>query len=312
MIGGGPPVAPSLPWRRVGAVGSRRGVDSRVRGHPAPAISPAVGAVVSSGELGAEDYLNKPFDPVLLNARLGACLDKKRMTDELHEWNLQLAERVDEKVREVERLNTLRRFVTPQLAEAIAPGGEAILKSHRRQITVLFCDLRGFTSFAETAEPEEVLDVLREFHYSVGPMIFDHQGTIAQFTGDGMLVFFNDPVPCDEPAWQAVRLAIAMRDRTAELSLQVAPPRPRVDPRHRHRRGLRDMRRDRIRGADRVHGNRNRGEPGGTHLRDRVGRPDTRDESGPCRSVMTTRRPVLRIPRGIGCHLRRFISVDPR
>ena len=153
MIGGGPPVAPSLPWRRVGAVGSRRGVDSRVRGHPAPAISPAVGAVVSSGELGAEDYLNKPFDPVLLNARLGACLDKKRMTDELHEWNLQLAERVDEKVREVERLNTLRRFVTPQLAEAIAPGGEAILKSHRRQITVLFCDLRGFTSFAETAEP---------------------------------------------------------------------------------------------------------------------------------------------------------------
>ena len=219
MIGGGPPVAPSLPWRRVGAVGSRRGVDSRVRGHPAPAISPAVGAVVSSGELGAEDYLNKPFDPVLLNARLGACLDKKRMTDELHEWNLQLAERVDEKVREVERLNTLRRFVTPQLAEAIAPGGEAILKSHRRQITVLFCDLRGFTSFAETAEPEEVMDVLRESHYSVGPMIFDHHGTIAQFTGDGMLVFFNDPVPCDEPAWQAVRLAIAMRDRTAELSL---------------------------------------------------------------------------------------------
>ena len=175
-------------------------------------------SIITCIKLGAEDYLPKPFDPVLLHARVGACVDKKRMTDELRDLNLHLAERVDEKVREVERLNMLRRFVTPQLAEAIASGGESILKSHRREITVLFCDLRGFTSFSETAEPEEVMDVLREFHQAVGPMNFEHEGTIAQFTGDGMLVFFNDPVECEEPAWQAVKLAIAMRDRTGELS----------------------------------------------------------------------------------------------
>ena len=177
-------------------------------------------SIISCIKLGAEDYLPKPFDPVLLHARVGACVEKKRMTDELRDLNAHLAERVEEKVREVERLNMLRRFVTPQLAEAIASGGEAILASHRREITVLFCDLRGFTAFSETAEPEEVMDVLREFHHAVGPMIFEHHGTIAQFTGDGMLVFFNDPVPLDEPAWNAVRLAIAMRDRTAELSQQ--------------------------------------------------------------------------------------------
>ncbi len=170
--------------------------------------------------LGAEDYLPKPFDPVLLHARLGACLDKKRMTDELQQLNEHLAERVDEKVAEVERLNSLRRFVSPQLAEALAVGGEAILASHRREITAFFCDLRGFTAFSETAEPEEVMDVLREFHHAVGPMIFEHDGTIAQFTGDGMLVFFNDPVKLDDPAWNAVRLAVAMRDRTAELSAE--------------------------------------------------------------------------------------------
>ena len=175
-------------------------------------------SIIECIKLGAEDYLHKPFDPVLLHARVGACLDKKRMTDELRDWNALLQQRVDEKVREVERLNVLRRFVTPQLAEALATGGDEILHSHRREITVLFCDLRGFTGFAETAEPEEVMGVLHEFHAAVGPMIFEHDGTIAQFTGDGMLVFFNDPVPCDEPAWQAVRLAVGMRDRTTELS----------------------------------------------------------------------------------------------
>ncbi len=175
-------------------------------------------SIISCIKLGAEDYLPKPFDPVLLHARVGACVEKKRMTDELRDLNANLAERVDEKVREVERLNMLRRFVTPQLAEAIATGGESILASHRREITVLFCDLRGFTSFAETAEPEEVMTVLREFHHAVGPMIFEHEGTIAQFTGDGMLVFFNDPVQLDDPSWNAVMLAVNMRERTAELS----------------------------------------------------------------------------------------------
>ena len=199
-----------------------RSTDDRLRAIPFIVISGVdeMDSIISCIKLGAEDYLPKPFDPVLLHARLGACLDKKRMTDELVQWNLHLAERVDEKVREVERLNMLRRFVSPQLAEAIASGGEGILASHRREITVLFCDLRGFTSFAETAEPEEVMTVLREFHHAVGPMIFEHHGTIAQFTGDGMLVFFNDPVQLDDPAWESVQLAVRMRDRTGELSQQ--------------------------------------------------------------------------------------------
>ena len=199
-----------------------RAGDDRLKAIPFIVISGVdeMASIITCIKLGAEDYLPKPFDPVLLHARLGACLDKKRMTDELQQWNLLLAQRVDEKVAEVERLNSLRRFVSPQLAEALAAGGDEILASHRREITAFFCDLRGFTAFAETAEPEEVMDVLSEFHHAVGPMIFDHDGTIAQFTGDGMLVFFNDPVKLDDPAWNAVQLAVAMRDRTAELSAQ--------------------------------------------------------------------------------------------
>jgi class 3 adenylate cyclase len=199
-----------------------RSGDDRLKTIPFIVISGVdeMDSIVACIKLGAEDYLPKPFDPVLLHARLGACLDRKRMTDELLEWNTRLSERVEEKVREVERLNRLRRFVTPQLAEAIAAGGDSILASHRREITVLFCDMRGFTPFSETAEPEEVMAVLREFHHAVGPMIFEHGGTIAQFTGDGMLVIFNDPVPLDDPAWDAVRLAIAMRERTAALAQQ--------------------------------------------------------------------------------------------
>jgi class 3 adenylate cyclase len=199
-----------------------RSGDDRRRAIPFIVISGVdeMASIIRCIGLGAEDYLPKPFDPVLLHARLGASLDRKRMTDELQQLNDHLAERVDEKVAEVERLNSLRRFVSPQLAEALAAGGEEILASHRREITAFFCDLRGFTAFSETSEPEEVMDVLREFHHAVGPMIFDHDGTIAQFTGDGMLVFFNDPVKLDDPAWNAVQLAVAMRDRTADLSVE--------------------------------------------------------------------------------------------
>ena len=189
-------------------------------------------SVVRCIELGAEDYLPKPFDPVLLRARFGACIEKKRLrdqekdlfatvaqqADELRRWNSLLEQRVDEKVREVEALRRLEGFLAPQVAQIIASGGEAALESHRREITVLFCDLRGFTSFAETAEPEDVSAVLREYHDAVGPLIFEFEGTLAHFTGDGMMVVFNDPIPCEEPAWRAVRLAVCMRDELRELS----------------------------------------------------------------------------------------------
>jgi class 3 adenylate cyclase len=182
-------------------------------------------SVVRCIELGAEDYLPKPCDAVLLRARIGACLEKKRLRDqearhaaELAEWNRSLEQRVAEQVAEVERLGRLKRFFSPQLAELIVAGGaDDPLRTHRREITVVFLDLRGFTSFAETAEPEEVMGVLREYHQAMGRLILEHEGTLERFTGDGLMVFFNDPVPVENPAERAVRMAAAMRDRVREL-----------------------------------------------------------------------------------------------
>jgi class 3 adenylate cyclase len=182
-------------------------------------------SVVRSIELGAEDYLPKPCDAVLLRARIGACLEKKRLRDqearhalELAEWNRTLEQRVEEQVGQVERLGRLKRFFSPQLAELIVAGGaDDPLRTHRREITVVFLDLRGFTAFAETAEPEEVMGVLREYHEAMGRLILEHEGTLERFTGDGMMVFFNDPVPVDNPAERAVRMAVAMRERVREL-----------------------------------------------------------------------------------------------
>jgi adenylate cyclase len=182
-------------------------------------------SVVRSIELGAEDYLPKPCDPVLLRARIGACLEKKRLRDqearyaaELAEWNRSLEQRVAEQVSQVERLGRLKRFFSPQLAELIVAGGtDDPLRTHRREITVVFLDLRGFTGFAETAEPEEVMGVLREYHEAMGHLVLEHEGTLERFTGDGMMVFFNDPVPVENAAERAVRMASAMRDRVREL-----------------------------------------------------------------------------------------------
>ncbi len=119
----------------------------------------------------------------------------------------------------VESLSRLKRFFSPQLAEAIVTGGaDDPLKTHRREVTVVFLDLRGFTTFAETADPEEVMGVLREYHAAMGKLILAHEGTLERFTGDGMMIFFNDPVPVDDPAERAVRMAVAMRDQVAALT----------------------------------------------------------------------------------------------
>jgi len=216
------------------AVLERRRGDPVLRDIPWIVISAVdeMASIVRCIQLGAEDYLPKPFDPVLLKARVGACLEKKRLrdaekqllatvtsqADELRAWTGELETRVADGVRQVERLNLLKRFLAPQLAELILSGGEGQLESHRREITVLFCDLRGFTSFAETAEPEDVMTVLRDLHDAVGPLIFEHEGTLAYFTGDGMMVFFNDPIPCSDPAWQAVHLALEMREHSRLLT----------------------------------------------------------------------------------------------
>jgi PAS domain S-box-containing protein len=143
----------------------------------------------------------------------------RAQADELTDWNRTLNARVDEQVEEIERMSRLRRFLTPQVADAIlAAGADSILESHRSEITAVFCDLRGFTHFAEVNEPEDVMRVLRQYHTAMGEIIFEYGATLEHFEGDGMMLFFNDPIPVADPTNRAVRMAIAMRDRAAELS----------------------------------------------------------------------------------------------
>jgi class 3 adenylate cyclase len=150
------------------------------------------------------------------NARLLGEL--RQRTDEVADLNRGLKARVAEQVEELGRVGRLKRFLAPQLAELIvSQGDEKILESHRREIVVVFCDLRGYTAFTETAEPEEVLDFLREYHGALGPLVSQFEGTLDQFSGDGIMVFFNDPVPCPDPAERAVKMAMAMREAAGEL-----------------------------------------------------------------------------------------------
>jgi class 3 adenylate cyclase len=150
------------------------------------------------------------------NARLLGEL--RQRTEEVAELNRGLEARVAEQVDELGRVGRLKRFLAPQLAELIvSQGDEKILESHRREIVVVFCDLRGYTAFTETAEPEEVLDFLRQYHGALGPLVSQFEGTLDQFSGDGIMVFFNDPVPCPDPAERAVKMALAMREAAGDL-----------------------------------------------------------------------------------------------
>jgi len=150
------------------------------------------------------------------NARLLGEL--RQRTDEVAELNRGLEARVAEQVEELGRVGRLKRFLAPQLAELIvSQGDEKILESHRREIVVVFCDLRGYTAFTETAEPEEVLDFLREYHGPLGPLVAQFEGTLDQFSGDGIMVFFNDPVPIPDAAERAVTMAVAMREAASTM-----------------------------------------------------------------------------------------------
>jgi adenylate cyclase len=189
--------------------------------------------VVAGLESGGDDYLTKPVDHAALSARVRSMLRIKALHDtvqaqaqrleeqasELAAWNKTLEERVAAQLGEIERISRLKQFLAPQIAERIiSSGAEATLDVHRRDIVVLFCDMRGFTAFSETAEPEDVIAVLREYHSALGPLVHQYEGTLNRFTGDGLIVIFNDPIPCAEPARYAVRLAVDMRDTVASLS----------------------------------------------------------------------------------------------
>ena len=159
-------------------------------------------------------------------ARVRSVLRLKALHDQtvaqaadLAQWNRTLEQRVGEQVAEIERIGRLKRFLPPQIARlVVASGHENLLDSHRRAVAVLFCDMRGFSAFSELAEPEEVMLVLREYHTALGTLTDKYEGTVERFTGDGLLVVFNDPMPCADPSLRAVRMAVEMRDEIARLS----------------------------------------------------------------------------------------------
>ncbi len=182
--------------------------------------------VVTGLEAGADEYLTKPTDQAALIARVRSMLRVKALQDQvktqaadLLQWNRTLERRVDEQIAEVNRLNRLKGFLSPQIAKlVVSPGNEKLLQSHRREITAMFCDLRGFTAFAESAEPEDILAVLQEYFSCLSDSIDRFEGTLQHFAGDGVFVIFNDPLPCPDPSVRAIRMAVKMRSQIASLA----------------------------------------------------------------------------------------------
>ena len=182
--------------------------------------------LVEALKLGANDYVTKPLDFPVVLARTESQLALKRAREEIHRlaeqlenWNRTLEQKVSEQLAELERVGRLKGFFSSHLADLIMAGGaEDPLKSHRREVTVVFLDLRGFTPFSEASEPEEVMGVLNEYHAEMGKQILAYEATLEHLAGDGIMVFFNDPVPVPNPAERAIRMALAMRDRVSTLT----------------------------------------------------------------------------------------------
>jgi adenylate cyclase len=205
----------------------------RIRADAATALLPVVLVTsldpaqerVHGIEAGADDFLSKPINQAELFARVRSLLRVKSLQDEvgrqaaaLKEWNLKLEQRVAEQVAELQRLGQLKRFFSSHVADAIVAAGEhSILAAHRREISYVFVDLRGFTAFTDAAEPEEVEAVLRDYQAAMGGVAIEYDGTLDRFAGDGILIFFNDPLPINEPGRRAATMALTMQSRFAPL-----------------------------------------------------------------------------------------------
>ena len=205
----------------------------RLREREESAVLPVIMVTSSTGqekrmaiEAGADDFIQKPLDHNELLARVRSLLRIKRFHDtikgqaaELLELNRTLEERVQAQVSELERLRRLRRFLSPQLSDAIVcSGDESVLASHRREVAMVFADLRGWTSFVDTVDPEELMRVLGEFHAVIGALVRRFDATVGFLEGDGVQLFFNDPFEVPDAALRAVRLGCALRVEMAELT----------------------------------------------------------------------------------------------
>jgi len=204
----------------------------RIRENEATALLPVV-MVTSHGSearidgirAGADDFVTKPLDHQELLLRVRSLVRIKHYHDtiraqagELAELNRTLEERVARQVEELGRMARLRRFLSPTLAEVLMERGDSVLESHRRELAVLFADLRGWTDFSSGTEPEEVMSVVGSYHAAMGELILRYEATVGWFAGDGLMVWFNDPIPCDDPAARAVRMAVEMREAMSALT----------------------------------------------------------------------------------------------